>query len=254
MMAEHKVSQAAIERCLDHLVRLGLVRRERGRGIFIDGVEPRSNVLGIYTDGEHNPIASALFLEGVRSTVESHGFHVADFGPLNTAGGQEKAFETMVEMGFAGIIIAALSSASFFDIESNRQIAALFRRHRLPIVTCRPFPAVEADSVMPDYYSAFQLLGAKIAELSEGPILFLGHQGMPSLARMYGVKAGLGSRTEMMVELIDASKGGGAYSRLGELIAEDFKGSLILGVPPPEAGIVSCLQWKRPRTGDRLGR
>ncbi len=242
MMAEHQVSQAGIERCLDVLVRMGRVRRERGRGIFIDGVQPRSNVIGVYTDGEQNPLSSALFLDGVRKGAESEGFQVADFGPLYASQGQEKTFQTMVDMGFAGILIAALSSANFFDFESNKHLATLLQNHRLPVVTSRPFPAVEADSVMPDYFAAFKRLGEHLRERIDSPVLFLGHQGIPTLARLSGLRAGLGSQVEIETEMLDGFKNGGAYGRVAELIEQNWKGTLVLGVPPRDAGVVTCLE------------
>ncbi len=240
MMDEYQVSQAAIERCLDQLERDGHIRRDRGSGIFIEGSKPRSTVIGVYTDGESSYHAHSLFMQGVRDAAARQGFHVADFGPKNMYDSQEEILATMNEMGFAGII-TALSSMGLFNIESDRQLAKAFKEIRIPLVTCRPFPAVMADTVMPDYFSAFQSLGAYLRDHVIGPIKFIAHQGLFSLSRLHGLRAGLLPRQDLEPELVDGSRTS-AYERARQLNLEKWRGTLVIGVPPREPGLVTILE------------
>ncbi|RKX27987.1 MAG: hypothetical protein DRP71_17835 [Verrucomicrobia bacterium] len=239
LMAEYKASQSSIERSLDELSRQGLVRRKLGSGIYAAGVAPRSRVLGVYTDGEVAPRSNVLFLQGARSVAEEQDFHVADFGPKNLFERQEAIFAEMDAMGFAGII-AALSTANFFHLESE-QLLARFKHLDLPIVTCFPIPSVTADSVMPDYFSSFAALGARLRSELEGPIKFLSYFGIPSLARLQGFRVGLGSAIHVEAEVLDKSRVD-VYQRVRELIAEGWQGNLIVGVPPDTQGELEALR------------
>ena len=182
MMAEYKASQSAIERCLDELDRQGLIHRRRGSGIYIAGIPARSAVIGVYTDGEVAPHSNDLFLKGVRVTAENHGFQIADFGPKDKYQAQAEILATMENLGCAGII-TALSTSNFFRLENESRLE-FFRNLAVPLVTCLPIPSVVADSVMPDYFSAFRDLGQLLLPTLKGPIKFLGHHGIPTLARL----------------------------------------------------------------------
>ena len=239
LMADLGASQATIERCLDELERIGRVRRERGRGVFVPGARTGTRLIGVYTDGERSPYPNALFLEGVRSVAQIAGFHVADFGPKGEFESQQSLLSAMCQMGFEGII-AALSTRAFLRIEEDKSLLGFINDLSIPVVTTRPFAAVFADSVTPDYYPAFQTLGRHLRERSRGPILFLGHHGLPSLARLYGLQAGLGESCDLRIEMLQGD-GGGAFVRVAELKAQGWKGNLVLGVPPVEPGVVSAL-------------
>jgi DNA-binding LacI/PurR family transcriptional regulator len=238
LMADYKASQSSIERSLDELSRQGLVRRKLGSGIYAAGVAPRSRVLGVYTDGEVAPHSNVLFLQGARSVAEEQEFHVADFGPKNLFERQEAIFEEMDSMGFAGII-AALSTAAFFHLESD-QLLTRFKHMDLPIVTCFPIPSVTADSVMPDYFSSFSELGARLRTELVGPVKFLCYFGMPSLARLQGFRFGLGSGIHVEAEVLEKPRVD-VYQRVRDLIAEGWRGNLVVGVPPDAPGDLKAL-------------
>ncbi|MBN1674163.1 MAG: GntR family transcriptional regulator [Kiritimatiellae bacterium] len=235
LMAQHRVSQAAIERCLDELVRRGLVRRERGRGLFVDGFEPKSKVIGLYTDEPFfAPLSSRLFLQGLREAAGGAGFHVADFGVKDYATGHREMLAAISETGLAGII-ADLSTISVMNLEADRQLVDLLREMRLPLVTSRPIPGLQADSVIPDYFGAFRELGEHLKTRKAGPVIFLGHEGLPSLARLYGLRAGVGRDIPVHSEILDKYRKG-AWQRVEELKQGKATGSLVIGVPPDEPG------------------
>ena len=238
LMANLGASQATLERCLDELEHSGRVRRERGRGVFVQGTKVGSKLIGVYTDGERSPYPNALFLEGVRSAAKDAGYHVADFGPKSEFESQQALLSAMCNMGFDGII-AALSTAGFLRIEEDRNLLSFINQLPVPIVTTRPFAAVFADSVTPDYYHAFHSLGRHLCGRAKEPVLFLGHQGLPSLARMCGLQAGLGDGGDFRFEILPGVDG--AFVRVAELKTQGWKGTLVIGVPPSEPGVVSVL-------------
>ena len=55
-------------------------------------------------------------------------------------------------------------------------------------------PAVHVDSVTPDYFASFHILGEYLRHNSEGPIYFLGNTTVPSFARLQGLEVGLGGK------------------------------------------------------------
>ncbi|MBL9216838.1 MAG: GntR family transcriptional regulator [Opitutaceae bacterium] len=247
LMTRFRVSQSAIERSVDELVRLGLVRRVRGSGMYIAGAAaPKSRLLGLYTDSEVAPHSNALFIEGVRATAEAHGFQVADFGPRNLFDNRRSVLASLDELGLAGIV-AAFSSASYFQLESDQLLEA-FQRLRVPIVTCLPIAALPADAVMPDHVQAFQRLGARLRHRVKGPVRFLGHNGIPSLARLHGLRLGLGPEVRLEVEMVDHFNGTSVYDRVRDLVRDDWEGNLVIGVPPDQAGVIEALRdgpWRR---------
>lgn len=252
LMADYSVSQAAIERCLDELVRRGQVRRERSRGLFVDGVQPKNNVIGVYTDSEVTPHSNALFVEGVRSAATRQGFRAADFGAHDRFTHHAELKDALQQGMFSGII-AALSTGGLMDIEEDEKLTGMLRENRVPLVTCLPVPAVRADTVTPDYFTAFEKVGRFLRERTRGPVLFLGHQGMINLARMHGLRAGLGADSECLSEMIDVHHGG-VFARLHELKAKGWPGSVVLAVPPVQPGEAAELQdlpW-RAGTGHEL--
>lgn len=247
MMADYNVSQSPVERSLNELTRRGLVRRERGRGIFVEGSSPKSKMLGVYLDGEMLDHSTDLFLEGIRNWAEPRGFIAADFGPRNVFENQDEILASLGNMGFAGLIVY-LSSTSFFHLESNEWLN-LFKKLDLPIVTCRPIPTVDADLVMPDYFTACQQLGThlRLRNRHNDPIHFLGHLGTSSLIRLQGLRVGLGSDIQLETKLLDATKTN-AYWEVRKRISDNWEGNLVIGVPPPEGGPIEALRggpWRK---------
>jgi len=244
LMKQYRVSQAAIERCLDELIRRGMVRRERSRGIFVEGYVPKTSVIGVYSNTLATEPTNRLVLEGIRSQAKTAKFHVADFGPLDLETHRKEFFEAINDMGFAGII-ADLSTADRVQIEGDPELAAFLREHKLPLVTTSPLPAVEADSVTTNDFVAFRTLGDHLRASCTGPIFFLAHQGLPSLSRFYGLRAGLGRERTLHSELVARSEGGIAARLLG-LKDQGWKGSVILGAPfdvPGEIQVLRDLPW-----------
>jgi len=247
LMAEYAVSQAAIERCLDELVRCGQVRRERCRGLYVDGVQPKTNVIGVYTDADAPSHSNSLFIDGVRAAAARLGFRAADFGPHDRFHDHAELRAALQHGLFSGII-AALSTGGLMNIENDQRLAKLLRENRVPLVSCLPVPAVRADSVTPDYFTVFEKVGRYLRRHAAGPVLFLGHQGILSLARTHGLRAGLGPGFDFRSELVESSHGG-AYGRMRELKRKGWRGSLVLGVPPDQPGEVTALQGVPWRAG-----
>ena len=239
LVKEFRASQGTIERCMDELDRIGLIRREWGRGTFIAGSEPQGSVLGVYTDGAVSAHSNHLFLTAVREAAGREGYQVADFGLRNVYENPGEILATMEKMGFAGVI-AAISTLNFLQFE-RESILEVFQRLRLPIVTCLPIPAIAADSIMPDNFATFRALGAYLRPRLTGPVKFLGHLGLPSLARLHGLKVGLGDAIHVGTEMFDHAEGLSAFLRAKELIAEKYEGNLIIGVPPDSPGTVAEL-------------
>ncbi len=239
MMTEYKVSQSAIERCLDELDRQGLIHRRRGSGIYIAGNTSRSVVIGVYTDGEVAPHSNDLFLKGVRATAEKNGFQIADFGPKDKYQAQAEILATMENLGCAGII-TALSTSNFFRLENESRLE-YFRNLAVPLVTCLPIPSVVADSVMPDYFSAFRELGRLLWPSLKGPIKFLGHNGIPTLARLQGLEVGLNKKIQVEAEILRKTEIT-AFERTAQLVRENWEGNLVIGVPPDRPGLIEELR------------
>ncbi|MCC5807087.1 MAG: GntR family transcriptional regulator [Opitutales bacterium] len=229
MMATYKVSQSAIERCLDELEREGLVARRRGSGVYVNDIQTKNHVVGIYSDSEVAPHSHARFLEGIRDTVERFDFHAADFGPRDIFDEPHEVLSTMQQMGFAGII-AELSTSTFFHLE-NEDLLRKFRELQLPIVTCLPLPGIRADSVMPDHFSAFRKLGEYFREHCKGPVKFLCYHGIPSLARLQGFQVGLGKNGGLEIETLEKQRTT-VFKRAAQLCEEGWEGNLVIGVPP----------------------
>ncbi len=242
LMAEYSTSQSAIERCLDELDRQGLIRRRRGSGIFIAGTAPSSTVIGVYTDGEMARHSNDLFLKGVRTTAEKQGFQVADFGSKDKYQAQSEILASMESLGCAGII-TALSTSNFFRLENESRLK-YFRNLALPLVTCLPIPSVAADSIMPDYFSSFRELGRLLRPSLKGPVKFLGHHGIPTLARLQGLEVGLTQKFQVEAEILHKTEKT-AFERITQLIRENWEGNLIIGVPPDKPGLVEELTNSR---------
>lgn len=229
MMAKFNVSQSAIERCLDELVREGLVTRRRGSGIYTNSLPSGNKVIGVYTDSEVAPHSHMLFLEGVRQAAEEHGLQAADFGPRDIFDEQEEVLKTMQKMGFAGIV-AEVSTATYFHLEDEK-LQQRFRELKIPIVSCLPLPGMEADSVMPDHFSAYRKVGVYFRGKGSLAIKFLGYNGIPSLARLQGLQVGLGKNRQLEIETLEKSQTT-VFQRIRELLDGGWKGNLVVGVPP----------------------
>lgn len=233
LMEEHRVSQAAIERCLDEMVRQGLVRRERSRGIFVEGFVPQSRFFGVCTNDAAGRDAAALFLVGVRQAAEREGFHVADFGPVSIVESRSSIVGTMKDMGFAGLILD-VSTRAAMHVEGDRELVEFLRALHIPLVVTRALPTIPADTVTADDFQAFRRLGQHLRQRVAGRVRFVGHLGLPTLSRLFGLQAGLGEGVEVEVDIRD-SRTGGAHVRIKELKACAHAGSLVVGAPLADA-------------------
>jgi len=231
LMARYKVSQSVIERCLDNLSSQGVITRKQGSGIYVNGYTPRSQTLGVYTDSEVSLAATAMFLEGVREVADAKGYLVADFGPRDIFEDLGKVMDTADKMGLAGII-TEISTLTFFRMESEDLLYRL-QNLKLPIVTCLPLPGLMADSTMQDNFGSFKRLGEYYRRRTQGPILFLGYQGIPTLARLKGLIVGLKSDENLKITLLNKSEET-VFNHASRLLSEGWKGNLVLGVPPDD--------------------
>ena len=230
MMEEFDASQASIVRSLDELANQGLIRRRRGSGIYVAGNTRQSRVLGVYLDGDLALHSNALFLEGVHRAAQRNGFHVADFGPVTPFKSQEEVITALAGIGFAGLV-CSLSTANYFHLGCPEWLEKL-RKMPVPIVSCRPIPHLEADVVMPDFFSVFENLGKHLREQGVKNVRFVGSISISTLARLQGLRVGLGEDVALKMEMRDGTSKE-AYERVRRLVESGWKGDLVIGIPPP---------------------
>ena len=230
LMAEFGASQASIVRSLDELANQGLIRRRRGSGIYVAGTVRQSRVLGVYLDGDLALHSNTLFLEGVHRAAQRHGFHVADFGPITPFKSQEEVITALAGIGFAGLI-CSLSTANYFHLGCPGWLE-LLRKMTVPIVSCRPIPNFSADVVMPDFFSVFENLGRHLRSRGVEKVRFVGSISISALARLQGLRVGLGADVELEMEMRDGTSIE-VYERVRRLIETGWEGNLVIGVPPP---------------------
>lgn len=230
LMREHGVSQATVERSLDELVRQGLVRREARRGLFVEGRQPQGEVVGVCTNDLATVASNVAFLRGVRARLATSGLSAADFGPRSVWELRDQLLDSVGRMGFAGLIVD-LSTRTAMHLEGDDPLLRRLRDLKLPIVTTRALPALAADSVSTDDFDVFRRLGEHLAcRAVAQPIHFLGRQGLPTLARLYGLAAGLGERVELDSQVLSPARGG-VTKRITSLMRSRRPGTLVLGVP-----------------------
>lgn len=233
LMTEYKVSQSVVERALDELSRLGLVRRERSRGIFVDGFVPETRMLGICCNDQTNRRTNQLFCAGVREAAAENDFQVADFGPRPIRVICETLLGSLTEMGFAGLVLD-LSTAASMHLEADDSLAEMLRAQPIPLVVTHPLPAIEADCVSTDDFETFRRIGEALCQEGRSRVLFLGHRGLPTLARYYGLEAGLAGRRELLMHIADPFAGGAMEQipHIRDSAAAD--GCLVVGAPPTD--------------------
>jgi hypothetical protein len=239
LMVEFDASQASIVRSLDELASRGLIRRRRGSGIYVAGTNHQSRVFGVYLDGDLANHSNALFLEGVHLAARRHGFHVADFGPITPFKSQEEVISAVVGMGFAGLI-CSLSTANYFHLACPEWLEML-RKMPAPIVSCRPIPNIRADVVIPDFFSVFENLGRHLRSQGLKKIRFVGSISISTLARLQGLRVGLGEDFELEMEMRDGTSKE-TYERVRRMVEDGWEGNLVIGVPPPRTTSLDFLK------------
>ncbi len=246
LKAQYNVSQSTIERSFDEMERKGLVRRRRGSGVYVEGWDSSENVICVFADIEISDPTNNLFLKGVRHIAEQKGFQVADFGPRNFFKIRRDILPTLTSKKFAGIITRHSGMDTFF-LDNDRYWMDRLKAVRLPLVTCRPIPAAQVDSVTPDYFASFQKLGEYLRDNSEGPIYFLGNTTVPSFARLQGLEVGFGGKDRLRVE-INHGNNQDFLAHLNEFKKRKICGHLIIGVPLEDFGFYDVFKgttWGR---------
>ncbi len=239
LMVEFDASQASIVRSLDELASQGLIRRRRGSGIYVAGSSHQSRVFGVYLDGDLANHSNARFLEGVHLAAQRHGFHVADFGPVTPFKSQQEVISAVAGMGFAGLI-CSLSTANYFHLACPEWLEKL-RTMPAPIVSCRPIPNLRADVVMPDFFSVFENLGRHLRNQGLNKVRFVGSISISTLARLQGLRVGLGEDFELEMEMRDGTSNE-TYQRVRRLVENGWEGNLVIGVPPPRTTSLDFLK------------
>jgi len=246
LKAQYGVSQSTLERCLDLLVREGRVRRKPGSGIYVEGLKSASRVVGVFSDNEVSTHTNTLYLDGVRAESWKHGIQVADFGPGKLPNRTEALLEAVRQMEFGGIIIK-FTAGDIFDLGANRHWLRKIKNLSIPLVICRAVPMTDTDTVSPDYYAAFKMLGEHLLRQETGNIKFVGQYEVPSFARMHGLRAGLGKAYPLDVEMTGDTKLS-VIERLEELKTQGWEGSLVLGTPFSDASLAEIFEdspWGR---------
>jgi DNA-binding LacI/PurR family transcriptional regulator len=189
-------------------------------------------VLGLIGNALHVPAGNALFLEGMREEAGAAGFRVAELGSAGLVSRDDAPFEMIADMNLAGLAIN-LSTADAMHIEGDPLLAERIRGLPLPLVLSRPLPAVTADSVTSDEFQAFRRMGEALTEQDCQAIHFLGHQGLPSLARLYGLEAGIGPDITLTSEILDRERKHLLTAVTKCLRAKSRKmDALVIGAPP----------------------
>ncbi len=246
LKADYNVSQSTIERSLDEMERKGLVRRRRGSGVYVEGWNSNDNVICVFSDIEISDPTNYLFLKGVRKVAEQKGFQVADFGPRNFFRIRKDILPTLTGQKFSGIITRH-SGLDTFLLDNDRHWMDRLNAVRLPLVMCRPTPAVQVDSVTPDYFASFQQVGEYLRKQTEGPIYFIGNTTVPCFARLQGLEVGLGGKDRLVAE-ITYGNNQDFLAKLNQFKKRKINGHLIIGVPMEDYGFYDVFQgtnWGR---------
>jgi DNA-binding transcriptional regulator YhcF (GntR family) len=244
LIRTYSVSQATIERCLDDITRQGLIKRERGRGIFVQGYIPKSKLIAVCSNHTAIELANTLFLDGVRKIALDNSYDVADFGPTKATRIID-TINTAESMGFAGIILT-LSTAEHLRIGGDFDLSQQIRNSTIPIVLNHSLPALMADNFTSDDFKAFFEVGKTLRGRIKGPVHFIGNQGLPSLARLYGINEGLGEDINFTAETIDQNHQT-IYGTVEKYIKEKSDVTLIIGAPPQHRDDLKILlkaPWK----------
>ena len=246
LKTRYNVSQSTIERSLDEMERNGLVRRRRGSGVYVEGWDSSDNVICVFADIEISDPTNSLFLKGVRQVAEQKGFQVADFGTMDFFRIRKDILPTLAGQKFAGIITRHSGMDTFF-LDNDCHWMDRLKAVRLPLVTCRPTPAVQVDSVTPDYLASFQQVGEYLRKQTKGPIYFLGNTTVPSYARLQGIEVGLGGKDRLVVDITHGNNRD-FLDKLNQFKKRQISGHLVIGVPLEDYGFYDVFQgttWGR---------
>lgn len=229
LMKTHHVTQRSVERALERLIQDGMVRRDPGRGYFIPGIETKSRLVGYCRNEQASDISSGLFVDGLRGTLAESGFQMADFGGHAIEEVIDRLLRTMSEAGFAGMVLD-LSTRAAVCLDGRAPLIERLRRADIPLVTTRPLPTIQADSVTCDDFEAFRFVGEELSR--EGKCIdFFGHLGLNTLSRLYGLEMGLSGRIH-----IDARVISGEHAGIFDLLANQHDADddriRVIAVPP----------------------
>jgi len=152
---------------------------------------------------------------------------------------QEEVISTVAGMGFAGLI-CSLSTANFFHLSCPDWLDVL-RKMPAPIVSCRPIPHFSADVVMPDFFSVFENLGRHLRSQGLKRVRFVGSISNSTLARLQGLRMGLGEGFDLEMEMRDGTAKE-TYERVRRMVEKGWAGNLVIGVPPPRTTSMDFLK------------
>lgn len=235
LMNQFCVSQNVIDKALQVLVDEGLIRKKRGSGIYVEGDRRQNKVIGLYTDDEANHNAGRIFVQGLRAGVREQGFQVVDFGPDDN----QDPIETLNiarDLKVSGLVVY-LSSINFFRFEGDPHFFRWIQESHLPVVTSRPLPIVQADSVTTDYYYSYYQLARYLSQKNVKSTFYIGHTGVSSMARLNGFKAGLDKQIPCNYRILYRVEES-FEEAIREIEDIKYDGCLVLGAPSDFSGKV----------------
>jgi hypothetical protein len=188
-MRRFQVSQAAIDRCFDELAWQGLVRREPGKGIFVDGYIPQNRLIGVCGNRLATDAINTSFFKGFMAAARAADFTAVDFGPTDGADLHQRILPHLETGGFAGLALN-VSGITADEIAGSPTLLQSLSGSKIPKVLTHPIPAIWADSVGGDDFHAYRQMGEQLVN-PHLPVLFLGRPAPRVLARWQGLSAGI---------------------------------------------------------------
>jgi len=95
--------------------------------------------------------------------------------------------------------------------------------------------------VMPDFFSVFENLGRHLKDQGLKKVRFVGSISISTLARLQGLRVGLGEGFELEMEMRDGTSKE-TYERVRRMVENGWEGNLVIGVPPPRTTSLDFLQ------------
>ncbi len=214
LMRRFQVSQSAIDRCFDELAWQGMIRRDPGKGIFVDGYTPKNRMLGVCGNRLDPDSANTAFFKGFMAAARASDFIAVDFGPTDGDDLHHRILPQVETGGFAGLAIN-ISGIAAGEIAGDAALIRSLSESKIPKVLTQPLPAVWADSVGGNDYAAYRQIGRQLAD-PRWPVVFLGRPDPRVLVRWQGLLAGLGPAGSDLHSVFDPDEwknsGGGENS------------------------------------------